>query len=481
MGPAGTGFAYLLVMGKRRLQGLIFAIIFLVSTPDYAHLSSVRNVKRSPAASIHILEKLTEDLLSKAEVPMFSQERSSEWLGDFERLDALRDPAHRISPDFRVPKILKKRTQFWYDIYTKYGETHHVIHHTRYPWIVYKVVDTSDIYANKKLHKWTKYHRAKKVVAIERNKIRRALKRLAKKRSYKKLKGLEKDLYGKLAVLRGKRRHVFRKASTALRSQLGQKDFFLAGLKNSARYLPYMEEEFREAGLPVELTRIPFVESSFNVHAQSKVGASGIWQIMPRVGKSYFIVNKYIDERNSPLKASFVALDLMKRNYKSLKQWPLAVTAYNHGAYGVKKAMRRSKSKNLSQLITRYHKGSFKFASSNFYTSFLAVLHAERYHREIFEQERRLEKADPIRYSVYQLNKRMRAKNLMKLINVDKKTFVTYNLDLKNAVKRNAWVPKGFRLLVPLEKRIEIDAKSPSSLRPIREARAGKVTNLRGS
>ena len=468
-------------MGKRKLQSFIFATLFLVSVPDYASLTPIKVKKRTPAASIHVLEKLTEEMLSKAEVPMFSQEKSSEWLGDFERLDALRDPAHRISPEFRVPEALEKRTKFWYDIYTQYGETHHVIHHTRYPWIVYKVVDTSDIYANKKWHRWTKYHKAKKVVAIERNKIRRALRRLSKKRSYKKLKGLEKELYGKLAELRGKRRTVFKKAATALRSQLGQKDFFISGLKNSSRYLPYMEEEFREAGLPVELTRIPFVESSFNVNAQSKVGASGIWQIMPRVGKSYFIVNKYIDERNSPLKASFVALDLMKRNYKSLKQWPLAVTAYNHGAYGVKKAMRRSKSKNLPQLITRYHRGSFKFASSNFYTSFLAVLHAERYHKEIFEQEKRLEKVDPIRYSVYQLDKRMRAKKLLKLVNLDRKTFVTYNLDLKNAVKRNAWVPKGFRLLVPLEKRLEIDSKANTNLKPLREARIDKASNLVGS
>lgn len=42
---------------------------------------------------------------------------------------------------------------------------------------------------------------------------------------------------------------------------------------------------FRDEGLPVELTRLPFVESSFNLFARSKVGASGIWQFMKSTGR----------------------------------------------------------------------------------------------------------------------------------------------------------------------------------------------------
>ena len=59
------------------------------------------------------------------------------------------------------------------------------------------------------------------------------------------------------------------------------------GYIQSGRYIPWMEQIFRREGLPVELTRLPFVESSFNLHARSKVGATefgsscGLPEIVP--------------------------------------------------------------------------------------------------------------------------------------------------------------------------------------------------------
>ncbi|MGB1580857.1 MAG: transglycosylase SLT domain-containing protein, partial [Nevskiales bacterium] len=55
----------------------------------------------------------------------------------------------------------------------------------------------------------------------------------------------------------------------------------------SGRYMPYMESVFRKYGLPIELTRLPYVESSFNLHAYSSVAAAGIWQFMPASGRIY--------------------------------------------------------------------------------------------------------------------------------------------------------------------------------------------------
>ena len=65
-----------------------------------------------------------------------------------------------------------------------------------------------------------------------------------------------------------------------IRSQLGQKERFQQGIVWAGRYLHQMEEIFRGEGVPIEITRLPFVESSFNLMARSKVGASGIWQFM---------------------------------------------------------------------------------------------------------------------------------------------------------------------------------------------------------
>ena len=95
-----------------------------------------------------------------------------------------------------------------------------------------------------------------------------------------------------------------------LRSQLGQKDRFLEGYIASGRYLPTMEKIFAAEGLPWELTRLPFVESSFNLAARSKVGASGIWQFMRSTGRLYLKIRGELDERNDPIRATEAVIDL---------------------------------------------------------------------------------------------------------------------------------------------------------------------------
>ena len=360
----------------------------------------------------------------------------------------LEDPEQRISQDFKIPNKFKRRVSFWFDIYTKYGSQDHVIHHSQYPWIVFRVINTQKIMDGKG-HYWTRYHRAKNTVSRKASQIRKTLKRLAKRKSYRNLKGLEKRLYNKLRWVRGKRRHVFAFAARKVRSQLGQMDFFLKGLMSSTKYMIYIEEEFKKQGLPQELTRLPFVESSFNEAARSKVGASGIWQIMPTTAKGYIQVTRHIDERNSPLKSSRVAAKVLKQYKKSLKYWPVTITAYNHGIGGMKRAIRKAKTSRLDKIIYRYKSKSLGFASKNFYTSFLAALYAEKYHYEIFK-DKELIKEPLIKREIIYLSKKMRANKLLKRLGLSQKELLSYNLDLKNALKHNAYLPKNLEVHIPL-------------------------------
>lgn len=376
-----------------------------------------------------------------------SQPATKQPLLQLTKEEILTDKDSRISNEFAIPAGLEKRVAFWFDVYTKYSDKNHVIHHVLYPWIVYRVIDTTEIY-NSDLHKWTKYHKAKKYVSVQYGEVRNTLKRLSKRTQFKNLKGLEKQLYDSLAEVRGPRQRVFKEAYQNIRVQLGQKDFFLSGLTSSAKYLPYMESEFSAAGLPTELTRLPFVESSFNEKAESKVGASGIWQIMPVTGRAYFKVTDFIDERNSPLKASLAAADIFRTNFRQLKDWPLAVTAYNHGVAGLKGNLKRARAKDLPTLIARYHAGSFKFASANFYTSFLAALHAEKYQNEIFKPEEII-RGEPMLHHVFAIRAPLRVNKVIQLAGLDRDTFINYNLDLKDAQKKNIKLPAGFKVLLP--------------------------------
>src|SRR4030095_9265581 len=65
-----------------------------------------------------------------------------------------------------------------------------------------------------------------------------------------------------------------------VRAQSGIKERTAAGLKRSARHIAQMQQIFRDRSLPIELTYLPIVESSYDINARSNVGALGMWQFM---------------------------------------------------------------------------------------------------------------------------------------------------------------------------------------------------------
>ena len=83
---------------------------------------------------------------------------------------------------------------------------------------------------------------------------------------------------------------------------------------------------------------LPHVESSFNAAAYSKVGAAGLWQFMRSTGRRYMRVDDAVDERLDPYRSTEAAAQLLAYNYRVLGSWPLALTAYNHGAAGMRRA-----------------------------------------------------------------------------------------------------------------------------------------------
>lgn len=374
----------------------------------------------------------------------------------FDRERVLDDYDHRISDEFSIPKGLRDRVGFWFDVYTKYDSNHRIIHHSRYPWIVYKVVDvTSIINSDTPKRRWMRNQKADDLVKAEAEKIRAAIRNVARGKSNKKLKEYEDLVTAALSKLDGSLKKQASFANGNTRVQVGQKDFFAEGLEVSPRYLTAMEEIFREKRLPVELTRIPFVESSFNKHATSKVGATGIWQFMGPTGRKFMVVNDHIDERRSPFKATEAAARLLKENHMILhRSWPLAVTAWNHGPPGIRKAMRAAGTKDLATIISRYRSKSFDFASSNFYSEFLGALHAQVYNKEIFGD---IPREGAWTVHEVRLAKSVAIKEVIRKSGLTTDEFVQFNPDLTRAIERNVRLPVGFRLMVTSEARSGLD------------------------
>ena len=231
--------------------------------------------------------------------------------------------------------------------------------------------------------------------------------------------------------------------SHRIKAQRGIRERFTAGVRRSGRYMEHMRKIFAARGLPVELTYLPLVESSFRNDARSFRGAVGMWQFMPRTGRRYMRVTRLLDERRDPMEATRAAARLLQENYRELRTWPLAVTAYNHGRAGMKRAVRRVGTRDLPTIIRRYRSRTFKFASKNFYAEFLAAVHIMREVERHLPHVRfdRLVHLDEIR-----LKKRVAMSTLLRHSQVSRAQLLEWNPALS---RRASWLPRGYRLKAP--------------------------------
>ena len=120
-------------------------------------------------------------------------------------------------------------------------------------------------------------------------------------------------------------------------------------------YFPIFEEVLSKHGLPLVLKYLPIIESNLNPFAVSHAGATGLWQFMPRTGKSLGLEqNDYLDERRDIYQATEAAAQYLKTLYGIYGDWLLALSAYNAGPGNVNKAIGLSGGKTTFWEIRPY-------------------------------------------------------------------------------------------------------------------------------
>ncbi|MGE4131513.1 MAG: lytic transglycosylase domain-containing protein [Bdellovibrionales bacterium] len=324
---------------------------------------------------------------------------------------------------FKAPKGMEERVQFWKDIYTKYTSNQGLIHDSMYVHLVYEMVDFQDIDVNEAMTKRQKERARQKRVDERKKAIAARLKKLQVISNPADLTGEDLRYWKMFERVDDAKKFSEAAGRRRLRFQLGQRDIFLRGIYQSGRYLRQMEEIFREEGLPIELTRLPFVESSFNLKARSRVGASGIWQFMKSTARMYMRMDSSADQRNDPLRATRAAAKKLKDNYAMLRSWPLAVTAYNHGPSGVKRLTEKLGTTDIVELID-VRKGRFGFASASFFASFLAAIEVEAHADRHFGI---IEVMAELRGTELDLDKDLGVTEILKWFNGDEEIARTYN------------------------------------------------------
>jgi membrane-bound lytic murein transglycosylase D len=239
----------------------------------------------------------------------------------------------------------------------------------------------------------------------------------------------------------------FRDAIERIRFQLGQADRFREGLIRAAVWEKQIARTLAQHGVPPEIAALPHVESSFNLAAYSKVGAAGLWQFMPGTAKRFMRVDSVVDQRLDPYSATEAAANLMLYNYRLLGTWPLAVTAYNHGPGGLRRAQDELGTSDIAVIVKRYQGATFGFASRNFYIAFLAALEVDRNAEKYFGPITRLPDTDstPVELPDY-----VPVAALAKAFKVDLGALRVLNPALRPPIwSGSRWVPRGYELRLP--------------------------------
>jgi membrane-bound lytic murein transglycosylase D len=263
---------------------------------------------------------------------------------------------------------LESRIDFWKKIFMQYGADDIVIHDRFHVNLIYDVAGESDV--------------SSKMNAVEQalDEIRSNLDApdelsLTAKRIRETMIANEVPLTRtQLSELRNN-----------IHRQRGIKERFRQGIIRSGRYLDAFREVFEKEGMPVEIALLPLVESSFENRSLSKAGAAGIWQFTRGTGSLYMKVNRSVDERLDPAKATRAAARLLQDNYKALGSWPVAITAYNHGRAGMMRAQREA-GPEITSIINNYKGRLFGYASMNFYAEFLAAVDVYNNYEQYFGQ-----------------------------------------------------------------------------------------------
>ncbi len=336
---------------------------------------------------------------------------------------------------FPQPAELQPDVDFWIEIFTEYSIDEGVLHDNRNLAIIYDRLAMPSALSRKQ---------RQRRVAARRKQIKAALRVLASG----KREQLSDEEARILALWpAGVGNDTLAAAAKRIRYQQGLQERFRDGLQRSGRWRAYVNEQFTALGVPIEIAALPHVESSYNPDARSHVGASGIWQFTRSTGRRFMRVDHVIDERNDPFAATRAAGQLMAYNYSLTGNWPMAITAYNHGLGGVRRAMKQFGDTAYVDILRNYKGRTFGFASRNFYVAFLAAKEVDQNAERYFPG---IQYETPVDYSIASVPAYISAADLSQALGVPKAQLRKHNPGLQATIWQGSkHIPKGYALRLP--------------------------------
>jgi membrane-bound lytic murein transglycosylase D len=282
---------------------------------------------------------------------------------------------------FLKPGELEPAVEFWRNVYVKWQRSEVVFHDDRHLEVIYEVmvlpgtVDDSLTGEQKEIVRQRRHFWKTRLAVLE-----------SKRRYNAPLEAGDRQLIAKLEKSGRPLESLLNGAAERVHAQRGTRERFKRGLEISGRYERQFRKIFRDAGLPEDLAYLPHVESSFQTTARSSAGAVGMWQFTPAAAKRFMPAGKRKDRRLDPFAAALGAANYLSYAYRMLEDWPAAITAYNHGINGMKRAQNQI-GRDFARIVQDYASPAFGFASRNYYAQFLAAREIATHPRQYFPEE----------------------------------------------------------------------------------------------
>ncbi len=124
---------------------------------------------------------------------------------------------------------------------------------------------------------------------------------------------------------------------------VGRPTMPLLWFRRAPSVLPIIEPQLRAAGVPDDLKYVAMIESDLRWTTRSPAGALGLWQFISGTATRYGLrVDKVVDERLDPDRATEAAIRYLKDLKAEFGDWFLAMAAYNSGENRVRGAIREN-------------------------------------------------------------------------------------------------------------------------------------------
>lgn len=219
----------------------------------------------------------------------------------------------------------------------------------------------------------------------------------------------------------------------AKNSSFSQNKHFFETMNKAYIFIPSIKNTLSQNNIPKEFLYLAMAESNFKTRAYSSKRAAGLWQFMPKTGRSFNLkIDNYVDERRDLIKSTKAAAKYLTALHKRFGKWYLAAIAYNCGGHRLAKAIKKAGCDDLRVLLDP--KKKYIPRESRYYIRkivALALIGNDEKYLLSSEYEHLLNRADAYSISTVKVPPGESLKRVSQLINIPLKELKELNRHLK--------------------------------------------------